>query len=157
MPRIGVFLLLAAALSAQQRVGRLPDGGAILPNGWPLTPAGAQVELSTMPMAVALAAGDGYAIALNAGFLPPSLSVVDLGRNQVAQQIPLGDAWLGLTANQARTKFYVGGGASASVFELDWKDDALKPGREFHAVDGARQSPRDFVGDVLLSTDERLL
>jgi DNA-binding beta-propeller fold protein YncE len=151
MRRCGALILLAAALWGQQRVGRLPDGGAILPNGWPLTPAGAQIELSTLPMAVALAAGDAQAIVLNAGFLQPSLSVVDLAQGMVMQRVPLRDAWLGLTSNRDRTKLYVGGGSAGSVFELDWKDGALQPGREFHAADSG------FIGDVRLSADERLV
>ena len=157
MLRISALLLLATSLFAQQRVGRFPDGGAILPNGWPLTPAGRQIELSTLPISLLLAPGDRSAIVLNAGFLPPSLSAVDLERGQISQSIPLRDAWLGLAANRERDKLYVGGGATGSVFELWWKDGALDPGREFHAVDPDRQSARDFIGDVRLSADERLL
>ena len=157
MLRFSTLVLLAASLCAQQRVGRLPDGGAILPNGWPLTPAGRQLELSTLPMSLLLAGGDRHAISLNAGFLTPSLSVVDLDQGRVSQTIPLRDAWLGLTATRKRDRLYVGGGASGSVFELAWKDGALDPGREFHAIDADRQSARDFIGDVRLSADESLL
>ena len=157
MRRFGALVLLAAALGAQQRVGRLPDGGAILPNGWPLTPAGTQVELSTLPMALELAPGDARAVALNGGFLTPSLSVVDLGSGKAVQQIPLRDGWLGLTANRDRSKLYVGGGATGSVFELGWNQGVLEPGREFHAVDAGALTSRDFIGDVRLSADERFL
>jgi DNA-binding beta-propeller fold protein YncE len=157
MRRFGALVLLAAALGAQQRVGRLPDGGAILPNGWPLTPAGEQIELSTLPMALELGPNAERAIVLNAGFLAPSLSVVDLSTRKVAQTIALRDAWLGLAASPARDKHYVGGGASGSVFELTWKDGALEPAREFRAVDPTALGARDFIGDVRPSADGRLL
>ncbi|MEZ5364861.1 MAG: bifunctional YncE family protein/alkaline phosphatase family protein [Bryobacterales bacterium] len=157
MQRVGAIFLLAASLCAQQRVGRLPDGGAILPTGWPLTPAGEQIELGTLPMALELSADGGHAVVLEAGFLPPALSVVDLQSRQAVQSIPLGDAWLGLTANRKKTKFYVGGGASGNVLELDWKDGKLAPGRQFQAVDPAALTPQDFIGDVRLSADERFL
>ncbi len=157
MRPLGLLLLLAAALCGQQRVGRLPDGGAILPNGWPLTPAGEQIELSTLPMSFRLAPGGGHAIALNAGFLPPSLSVVDLSKGEVVQTIGLRNAWLGLEATSNGRVFYVGGGASGSVYELEWAEGALAPRREFHAIDPERLTPKDLVGDVRLSADGRLL
>ncbi len=150
-------MLLALPAAAQQTAGIRPDGAAILPNGWPITPAGKQIPLSTLPMALELSGDHRFAFALNAGYLRPSVSVVDLETQAIVDTVNLADAWLGLTLNRAGTKLYVGGGARASVFEAEFRGGELKLAREFSAVAREARTADDFIGDVRLSADEGLI
>lgn len=149
--------MAVSAVFAQQTAGVRPNGAAILPNGWSLTPAGEQVPLSTLPMALEITRDGRYALALNAGYLRPSVSVVDLETRRVVDTANLADAWLGLTLNRAGDKAYVGGGARASVYEAELRGGELRATREFAAVARESVGENDFIGDVLLSADEGLL
>ncbi len=152
------FLLLAVPclLLGQPFAGRRPDGAAILPNGWPITPAGKQVELSTLPLALALHPDGKHAFVLNSGFLPPSVSVVDLDVGAVVSETPAPGAWLGLTLDAKGERLFVSGGARGSVLAFKFAGGHLERSGEYAAVEGAL-SDSDFIGDILLSPDERFL
>ncbi len=148
-----------AAFAQQQRVvpGPQPDQSILLPNGWTITPAGEQIPLSTLPMSLALSPDGGHLLALNAGFLPPSISVIDLKSRKETARVPVEDAWLGLTFDPSGEKVYVGGGTKAAVYEFNFQNGVLKPGRVFPVVPAGKRQETDFVGDVALSRDGRFL
>ena len=148
-----------AAFAQQQRVvpGPQPDQSILLPNGWTITPAGEQIPLSTLPMSLALSPDGGHLLALNAGFLPPSISVIDLKSRKETARVPVEDAWLGLTFHPSGEKVYVGGGTKAAVYEFNFQNGVLKPGRVFPVVPAGKRQETDFVGDVALSRDGRFL
>jgi DNA-binding beta-propeller fold protein YncE len=167
MPRLIrlVCALLAAAcvLPAQEapqpRIvpGPQPDQSILLPNGWTITPAGKQIPLSTLPMSMVISPDGGHLLVLNAGFLPPSISVVDIESLQEISRVPVDDAWLGLVFHPNGKKLYVGGGTKAVVYEFDFADGVLKLARAFPVVSAAALRDTDLVGDVALSRDGRLL
>ncbi len=143
--------------TARQTPGPQPDGTILLPNGWSISPAGRQVPLSTLPMSLAVAPDGKYVLALNAGFLPPSISVVDIAAAKETSRVPVEDAWLGLTFNKSGDKVYVGGGSSAKVLEFDYKEGQLAAGRAFPVTPAGKRQETDFVGDVAFSADGRFL
>ncbi len=151
-----LVFLLAGLAQAQPTAGRRPNGSAILPNGWPITPLGKQIPASTLPIAVELTPDAKYALVLNAGFLQPSISVIDLAAESEVQRLNLPYAWLGLALNKAGDKVFVGGGASAAVLELELANGRLKLVAEHKAVEGS-PGENDFIGDVALSADEGLI
>ncbi len=154
--RLGLLALAALTLSAQPTAGRLPDGAAILPNGWPITPAGRQVELSTLPLTMRITPDGARALVLNSGFRQPSVSVIDLNAGRVESEVTMPDSWLGLALDRAGKKAYASGGARGSVFAFSLNDGALTQTAEHRAIDGA-PGKDDWIGDVLLSKDERFL
>ncbi len=156
LARVGLLALVPLALLAQPTAGRLPDGAAILPNGWPITPAGRQIELSTLPLTLRLTPDRKQAIALNAGFRQPSLSVIDLEAGQVVSEATLPDSWLGLAVDRSGEKVYASGGGRGSVFAFSLADGKLTQTAEYKAIEGAAGKD-DWIGDVLLSKDERFL
>ena len=83
------------------RTGPQEEGGVLLPNGWRIAPAGEQVSLSTLPMSLALSPDEKHVLALNGGFLPPTISVIDLAATRETARVPVPDGWLGLTFNKA--------------------------------------------------------
>jgi DNA-binding beta-propeller fold protein YncE len=157
----GVVPALAALLLSQPQprvqAGPLPDGSFLLNSGWRLKPAGKQIPLETFPMASALSPDGKYLVVLNGGYRPPSLTVIDTASAQVLGTTPVEDGWLGLAFAPAGDRLFVGGGARAAVFEFRFSAGKLQLGRTFPVVAASQRTPADFVGDVALSPDGRLL
>jgi|GEM_PF-5278063 len=155
-----LFLILLVPAPGQQSAGRLPNGAAVLPNGWTITPAGKQLELGTLPMSLQISPDGKRAYVLEAGFQPPALRTIDLESETVTGSLLLPDAWLGLTPNRDGSKLFLGGGARASVIEVGLAGGQAALSREYPAVAQrpvAQRRDTDFIGDVLLSKDEGLL
>lgn len=155
--------LLAACLALAQapetrRPGPLAGGGYLLPNGWTVRPAGRQIPLETLPLAAALAPGGKHLAVVHAGYLAPSLVMFDTERFEAVSRIELPGAWLGLAFSPDGRLLYAAGGADASVLELAVSADGqLQPRRRFPAVPDAQRTEQDFIGDIAVSPDGRLL
>ena len=158
-----VAMLIASAvlLTSQpvppERVGPLAAGGYLLNSGWRLTPAGKQVPLDTLPMSSALSPDGRYLLVLNGGYNPPSVSVLDTTTARELSRVPVADGWLGLTFSPKGDRVYVGGGSRASVFEFTFAQGALQPARTFVVVPEDKRTNRDFIGDVAITPDGRLI
>ncbi len=152
---------LAAILSSQpiprEQVGFQLDGSFLLNSGWRIQPAGKQIPVGTFPMSSALAPGGRYLLVLNGGYMPPSISVIDTSNGREAARVPVTDGWLGLTFSPDGKNVYVGGGSHASVFEFAWNNGTLTPARTFVVADAKTRTHTDFIGDVALSPDGRLI
>lgn len=155
------LILVAALLSSQpaprEQVGPLADGRFLLNSGWVLQPAGKQVPLDTFPMATALSPDGRWLLALNAGYKPPSISVIDTTTALEKSRTPVSDAWLGLAFSPKGDRVYAGGGSRAAVFEFTFTDGALAPARALPVVPEGKRTVKDFIGDVAFSPDGRLL
>ncbi len=158
---VAILLALSALLVSQpappERVGPLADGGFLLNSGWRLSPAGKQVALDTFPMSSALSRDGRYLLVLNGGYNPPSISVLDTASAHEISRAPVADAWLGLAFSPKGDRVYVGGGSKASVFEFTFSDGRLQPARTFVVVPEGKRTSRDFIGDVALSPDGRMI
>lgn len=165
MKYAGLAVLLAAAAvyvasqnaPPKEQVGPLPGGGFLLNSGWRLQPAGRQVPLDTLPMSTALSKDGQYLLVLNGGYRPPSITVLRASTMEQVGSTPVADAWLGLTFSPDGKFVYVGGGSRASVYEFKWTDGKLEPTRTFPVVTEAARTHTDFIGDVALSPDGRLI
>src|SRR5690349_9119792 len=139
-----------------EQTGPQSDGSVLLPTGWRIQPAGRQVPLDTLPMSTALSSDGKFLLVLNAGYKSPSISVLSTSSMQEIARVHLADAWLGLTFAPGGKMLYVGGGARGSVYEFTFSSDGeLKLAREMQAT--AEHTDRDFIGDVALSPDGRLI
>jgi YVTN family beta-propeller protein len=155
-------VVFAAILGSQpkprEQVGPLPTGGFLLNSGWRVDPVGKQVELSTFPMASALTPDGKHLLVLNGGYRPPSVSVVDAATGTVTGSERVADGWLGLAISPRGDRVYVGGGSAAAVFELSLENGVLKATRPFPVLGPqGRPGNQDFIGDVALSPDGRLI
>ena len=148
---------LVSQPGAPERVGPTSDGGFLLNSGWKIAPAGRQVPLDTLPMSSALSKDGKYLLVLNGGYKPPSISVLRTGTMEEASRAPVQDGWLGLTFSPDGKFVYVGGGSRASVYEFTFNDGTLQLARTFPIVPEAERTHRDFIGDVALSPDGRLI
>src|SRR6185369_13330506 len=93
------------------------------------------------PMSLAVAP-DGRVLVLSSG-AKASISVVN------GAELPLPDAWLGLTFAPNGKMVYAGGGSRGVVYEFTYAQGELKLARDMKAG--------DFTGDVALSPDGHLI
>ncbi len=152
------ILILSSQSLPREQPGPLPDGSFLLPSGWRVKPAGQQVKLDTLPMSSVQSRDGKFLIVLNGGYNPPSLSVLDLTTAKIIGSTPVPDAWLGLALSANGRTLWVGGGSKASIFEFSFSEQGeLKPARTFELVAAPTRTYQDFIGDVALSPDGRLL
>lgn len=161
-PYFLIALLLAVAVLCSQpapreQVGPLPGGGFLLNSGWRLSPAGKQIPLDTFPMSTALSPDGLYLLVLNGGYKPPTISVLEAATGRETSRVRVPDGWLGLTFSPKGDRVYVGGGSRAAVFEFSFANGVLEPTRTFAVVPAAKRTYTDFIGDVALTPDGRLI
>jgi DNA-binding beta-propeller fold protein YncE len=147
---LGVLVRVAAlalsgswiACSEGLVAGPQPDGTAVTPHGWRITPAGTQLDVGPGPLALGLHPSGRWLVALTGGLHDHSLLVVDAADGHVRQGFRAqgGDADAGWPWQQAHAQsFYVG---------LAFAPD----GRSVYAADGAGNSVArfDVIDDELV-------
>lgn len=114
-------------------------GGFDLPNGWRITPAGATVaDLNDLILKLAPSPDGKVIAAINSGYLPHGVSLIDARTHRLIQTVPLKTTWLGLAWSADGKTLYVSGGNAngekkeagsiAPVYALDYRDGRLAPG-----------------------------
>jgi YVTN family beta-propeller protein len=154
---VALGALLCSQPSPREQVGPLPGGAFLLNSGWRLAPVGKQVPLETLPMSSALSRDGKYLLVLNGGYRPPSVSVLSAETGDVLSSVPVPDGWLGLVISPSGDRVYVGGGSRAAVFEFAFTNGTLKAERAFDVVPQDKRGNLDFIGDVTMSPDGRLI
>lgn len=149
--------LTSQSADPRQKVGPLPDGRFLLSTGYILQPAGKQIPLDTLPMSSALSPDGKFLLILNGGYKPPSISVMSVADEKEIARVPVEDGWLGLAFAPGGKTVYVGGGSRAAVFEFQFAEGQLTPGRRFEVTPQAERVHQDFTGDVAVSPDGRLI
>jgi DNA-binding beta-propeller fold protein YncE len=141
--------------AVQQKVGPLPDGGFLLNSGWAIRPTGQQVSVGTFPMSSAVSKNGKFLLVMNAGYDPPTISVIDVASKKELSRTPVADAWLGLRMDLRSDSFYVGGGTTGKVFEfaLDPGTGAVTSKREIPALADLTSKGNALIGDIALSRD----
>lgn len=148
-------VLLPGAWNREQP-GLRTDGSVLLRTGWKIHPAGEQVPTGVFPMSMAVSRDGRSLVVLNRGG-QASVSVLDIASQSVQSSAPVPGGWLGLCLAPRGGNVYVGGGAEATIFEFRLDAGRLTPSRAFPIVPRARRSRQDFIGDVQLSPDGRML
>jgi YVTN family beta-propeller protein len=115
MPGIKPFaaaLALAASLCAQLPQNK--PGDTLLPNGWRLDPAGRHAVTPDYILNLAITPGANRIVALNSGYNPHGLTVLDPGKMEAVQKVGLKSSWLGLAWSPSGDMLYVSGGNGQS-------------------------------------------
>ena len=123
--------------ATKEQPGPIP-GGFDLPNGWRITPAGKVVaDLNDLVLKVSPSPDGRVIAAVNSGYLPHGLSLIDTRTHRVVQSIGLKSTWLGLAwATDGRTLYVSGGNANgekkvaasvAPIYALRYQDGRLTP------------------------------
>ena len=158
--RRALLLLTAAVLFAQQqpavRVGPLPTGGYLLPTGWIVRPADQQISVDKLPLHSVLTPDGRFLIVIHGG--SPTLHVIDAKAGKTVQQLTLPSAWSGMSMIPTGRMLYVSGGAGAAIYELAISPEGrLERRRTFETVPAAKRTTRDFIGDLAITPDGRLI
>ncbi|RAK61784.1 hypothetical protein DJ021_11295 [Phenylobacterium hankyongense] len=99
-----------------RRPGPLPSGGAYLPNGWRIRPAGKAIATLADTVTNLAVSPDGkLVVALNSGFLPHGLTVFDAKTHRQLQRIDLPATFVGLAWSPDGRTLYVSGGNAKYV------------------------------------------
>ncbi len=94
--------------------------GALLPNGWTLTPEGAQVPTSDLPLNMVLSNDGRYLLVTTNGNGDQTINVIDLRTGQSAQTVSVKKSWLGLAFAPDGKRFFVSGGDDNEVMIFDF-------------------------------------
>lgn len=159
------------------------DTGILLPNGWHLTPEGANIPVGTLPLNIAISPDQQYLIVITSGYGTPELDVIDLNSQKTVQRIALNKrqlgltfshdgtavmenikiekSWLGLVFSPDGKYFFVSGGADDEVLAFDFYN-----GNATHAytielnkkgASQAGQNNKAFAAGIDISPDGLLL
>jgi YVTN family beta-propeller protein len=149
--------MLISQPAARETPGPQRGGGFLLNSGWKITPAGTQIPVDTLPMSSVVSRDGKYLLVLNAGYNPPSVSVIDIAAGKELSRVRVPDAWLGLALSPKGDQVYVGGGSKASVYEYLFRNGVLAESRTIILIPEAKRTWEDFIGDVTMSPDGRFI
>ncbi len=108
-----------AATSPRQVPGKTATG-TLLPNGWTLTPEGAQIPVSDLPLNMVLSDDGRYLLVTTNGAGDQTINVIDLLRGRSAQTVSVKKSWLGLAFAPDGKRFFVSGGDDNEVMIFDF-------------------------------------
>jgi YVTN family beta-propeller protein len=146
--------------------------GVLLPNGWTLTPEGAHVPTSDLPMNMELSRDGRWLLVTTNGNGDQTIDVIDVTAGKSVQVIQVAKSWLGLAFAPDGKRFFVSGGDDNEVLIYDFDAGRataagriILGSREYHALDdrqrgAARQAGRGefaFPAGLAVSPDGRRL
>lgn len=135
--------------------GPTPDGGLLLHTGWTLRPAGREIRLDDFPLATELSPNGKFLLVTHSD---GSIRVLDTESFDEVHTLKLDHAWMGMDFTVDGNLIYVSGGASRNVYELEISPRGrLRLKRTFPIVRDVEANEYDFVGDLALSPNGRLI
>jgi YVTN family beta-propeller protein len=102
------------------------NNGFLLPNGWTISPAGTQVELTDLPLNIQPLNDGRHALVGTAGYNAHKLSLIDLKEKKIVSDFTTRQSWFGLASNSDASKIWWSGGGSGSLLEVDRVGTTLK-------------------------------
>lgn len=119
-----LFQFSGAAFQKQGDARRLPGGspetGFLLPNGWSITPAGEQIEVGDLPLALVLHPDGRHLLVSNNGYGAQSVDVINLASKKIVSRARVDMAWLGLGVSRDGNTIYAGGGLSNTILRFSF-------------------------------------
>ncbi|MDX2033430.1 MAG: beta-propeller fold lactonase family protein [Blastocatellia bacterium] len=147
---------LAQAPAPGRRLPGKAAVGTLLPNGWTLTPEGAQVPVSDLPLNMVLSNDGRHLLVTTNGNGEQTIDVIDVAAGKKLQSIVVKKSWLGLAFAPDGRRFYVSGGDDNEVMLFDFAEGrATAAGKiilgsqEYHKLDdrGRAEARRKGLGE----------
>jgi YVTN family beta-propeller protein len=120
-------LALPALLHAQDKpqFAGPTERGFLLPNGWTVSPAGTQVELTDLPLNILPLADGRHALVATSGYNAHELSLVDLADAKIIDHETVHQSWYGLALDGRQEKLWWSGGGGNLLHEFALKGHDL--------------------------------
>jgi YVTN family beta-propeller protein len=123
--------LAGSAFQKQAPARKLPGGSAeagyLLPNGWSITPAGEQIEVGDLPLALLMHPDGKHLLVSNNGYGTQSIDVINLASRKIVSRARVDMTWLGLGASGDGNTIYAGGGLSNSILRFSFTSGRIAP------------------------------
>ena len=161
MLRIAVIALFSVALTAfaDDKPAAKSDGkpglpgptetGFLLPNGWHLTPAGRQVEITDLPLNIHPLKDGRHALVTTNGFNRHQIYLIDLNDGKIVASEWARQSWFGLAVKSSEDKVWWAGGGNGFLHTFDLN------GEVFTRLSKKEVNPADLrVEDVFKLADE---
>ncbi len=100
--------------AVRQRQGLRPDKNLLF-NGWGVTPAGEQTQVSDLALKLVLTPDKKRVVAVHGGYNAHGVTILDLASHQQTQFLPLEETWNGIAFSQDGGSFFVSGGDSGLI------------------------------------------
>ncbi|GEP91806.1 40-residue YVTN family beta-propeller repeat-containing protein [Chitinophaga terrae (ex Kim and Jung 2007)] len=105
------FLVLPSLLWAQDRIKQeLETRKTGLPNGWTITPAGAQLQLGDLPLNLVISHNKKLAAVTNNGQSTQTIELIDIAQKKKVDSIVIAKSWYGLAFSSKDDLLYASGG-----------------------------------------------
>jgi len=116
------FFMPALLLSQEQKLASAPTYTTPLATGLRLDPEGEFVDLSSMPLGMALAPDGKKLVVVLSGWREQGVQVVDLATRRVTQTLAQDAAFYGAAFSADGKELYVSGGNEDLIYCYSWSD-----------------------------------
>lgn len=118
--------------------GREPDGSVLLPNQWSLRPAGRQVELTILPINIAVQPAGRFAAILHTGYSQHEILVVDINAARVVSRTKVHEAFYGIEFSADGKHLFCSGAGDEVVHRFEFHDGNLSNDQKIRLRDAAQ-------------------
>lgn len=126
-----IFQFPGSAFQKQAPARKLPggsaDAGYLLPNGWSIKPAGEQIEVGDLPLALLMHPDGKHLLVSNNGYGTQSIDVINLDSKKIVSRARVDMTWLGLGVSRDGNTVYAGGGLSNSILRFSFMSGRIAP------------------------------
>ncbi|HVM60766.1 MAG TPA: beta-propeller fold lactonase family protein [Verrucomicrobiae bacterium] len=105
--------------------GQKADGSVLLHNQWSLRPIGRQIQLGDFPINIAVDPAGRFAAILHTGYSRHGVRIVDLKTETVVTNVPLHEAFYGITFSHDGSQLFCSGASDEIVHSYHFKDGVL--------------------------------
>jgi YVTN family beta-propeller protein len=140
----GACLILASTGHAQQapQFAGPTKNGFLLPNGWVVSPAGAQVIVPDLPLNILALPDNRHALIATSGYNAHELSLIDLEQKTVIDRQAVRESWFGLAATPRLDRIWWSGGGAVVVHRFGLDGQKLTRSNEPAASETTKAAPR---------------
>lgn len=125
----------ATPSSAPVRIpGLQRNGQTLLPNGWSLRPAGAQVELGDFPSHMEVSPDEKFAAVLHSGWGTHEVRVVSIPDRRVVSSVVLNQTFQGLGFSEDGSYLYASGAEDECVYVFSHREGYLTLDKKIQVV-----------------------